>query len=209
MSHWVTHENPSCSHPRECLQVEFPSKETEQINPRAEQKTMVLHAFFLLPSSVNQLSLHISPSLSSPLGLSPPLPGTHLFLSWASSHASLMSPYSAPVEMSIIEFTRPLGAWSQHWERKWQLIVPSTAGSFSTMDLRGRELCAVCPVLKHNASVSCWIPLPGQLWKHACALNDNGKKGFLYFLIWRINVLQFIYTLRGFFKKTFIWKVNS
>lgn len=109
MSHWVTHENPSCSHPRECLQVEFPSKETEQINPRGEQKTMVLHAFFILLSSVNQLSLHISPSLSSPLGLSPPLPGTHLFLSWASSHASLMSPYSAPVEMSIIEFTCLLG----------------------------------------------------------------------------------------------------
>lgn len=139
MSHWVTHENPSCSHPRECLQVEFPSKETEQINPRGEQKTMVLHAFFILPSSVNQLSLHISPSLSSPLGLSPPLPGTHLFLSWASSHASLMSPYSAPVEMSIIEFTCLWGAWSQYWERKWQLIVPQLQVPFPPWTCEGES----------------------------------------------------------------------
>lgn len=31
----------------------------------------------------------------------------------------------------------------------------STAGSLSIMDLRGRELCTVCPALKHNASVFC------------------------------------------------------
>lgn len=152
MSHWVTHENPSCSHPRECLQVEFPSKETEQVNPRREQKTMVLHAFFILPSSVNQLSLHISPSLSSPLGLSPPFPGTHLFLSWASSHASLMSSYSASVKMSITEFTHLLSAWSQHWERKWRLTVLQLQVPFLSWTCEGEnfvlcvQLWSITPV---------------------------------------------------------------
>lgn len=139
--------------------VSFPKRQSKLIPE--ESKRQWYSAFFILPSLVNHLSLHISPFLGRPSGSLPTLIWEPPFVSRASSHPSLFSIYWNEHH----RFYPSVEGWVISLGEKVANNYSSAEGVLTIlfMDLWGTELCALCPALKHNDSVSCWIPLPGQL----------------------------------------------
>lgn len=96
----------------------FLPKETEQVNPEESKRqwSFVLSSFSQVQSTS---SVCASVQSSGALWVSP---HPHLGTTFSSPGPVLTLPYSAPIEMSIIDHTLLLGAWSYHWGRKWQII---------------------------------------------------------------------------------------